>query len=214
MTFGYMPAHISAAACVAAPMSDVLVDGIAITVERPDDAAPREALLDRAFGPARQRKTCQLLRAGRVPARGLSLVARAAAPGSAGCALVGTVRLWHVAVGGVQALMLGPLAVDDDHRCHRLGSRLMNQAIARAAELGHAAILLVGDEPYYRRFGFERRLTQQLHMPGPVEDERFLGLELAPGALAAAQGLVRATGALDLAGDRGRRRLGILAEAA
>jgi len=58
-----------------------------------------------------------------------------------------------------------------------------------------AAVLLVGDEPFYRRFGFCRALTEQLRLPGPFERERFLGLELAPGALAGARGIVTATGA-------------------
>ncbi len=121
-------------------------------------------------------------------------------------AIVGTVRLWHVDAGGVPALMLGPLAVDADWRCHRVGGRLMEAAIERARALGHRAIVLVGDAPYYARFGFERRLALGLRMPGPVEAERFLGLELVPGALDGARGSVRPTGALDLGARRLSRR--------
>ena len=78
----------------------------------------------------------------------------------------------------------------------------MAEAITRASALGHDAILLVGDAPYYERFGFARRHTLAMRMPGPVEDARFLGLELTPGAFASAKGLVRATGAADLAARR------------
>jgi predicted N-acetyltransferase YhbS len=113
-------------------------------------------------------------------------------------AVVGTVRLWHVDAGGVPALMLGPLAVDAGYRRYGIGARLMDEALARAAALGHRAVLLVGDAPYYDRFGFERRHTLGLRMPGPVEDERFLGLELVTDAFAEAHGLVRATGAIEL----------------
>lgn len=179
---------------------------IAIEVERSDDATARELLLDHAFGAARFGKTCERLRAGRRPAAGLSLVARASARGNTGRELVGTVRLWHVDAGGVPALMLGPLAVADAWRCHRIGATLMAEAIARARALGHGAILLVGDAPYYRRFGFERRSTLGLRMPGPVEAERFLGLELVPGALESAKGVVRPTGAIDLAVRRRQHR--------
>ena len=185
---------------------------VALDIERPGDADAREALLDLAFGPSRHGKTCQRLRTGRLPARGLSLVARGPAeagsthPGSRRGAIVGTVRLWHVDAGGVPALMLGPLAVDPQMRDIGLGRRLMAEAISRATALGHRAILLVGDAPYYVRFGFERRHALALRMPGPVEAERFLGLELVPGALAAAHGLVRATGAVDLASRRSRRQ--------
>ena len=178
------------------PATGPAVDPVVIEIERPGDALAREALLDRAFGPARFRKTCHKLRVGRLPARGLALVARVDG------VLVGTVRLWHIDAGGVPALMLGPLAVDDRFRCYGIGARLMAEAIARARVLGHEAILLVGDAPYYQRFGFDRAHTLALRMPGPVEAARFLGLELAPGALATAHGLVRATGAADLSARR------------
>jgi hypothetical protein len=67
---------------------------------------------------------------------------------------------------------------------------MINESLKRANALGHRAVLLVGDEPYYRRFGFERRFAERLVMPGPVERARFLGLELAPGALSDARGRV------------------------
>lgn len=66
----------------------------------------------------------------------------------------------------------------------------MDAAIARAAAAGERAILLVGDAPYYSRFGFRADLTRNLVLPGPVERERFLARELVPGALAGAKGLV------------------------
>lgn len=213
MTFDMIGTHVPAAAFVPAAIQPAAVDPIRVSQvvvddERPADAEARESLLDRAFGPARFRKTCQKLRAGRLPARGLSLVARAVPLGGGADvgAVVGTVRLWHVDAGGVPALMLGPLAVDTRYRCLRLGARLTEAAIERAAALGHDAIILVGDAAYYEKFGFERRQTLGLRMPGPVEDARFLGLELNPGALAGAKGLVKATGAVDLAGRRAAHR--------
>ena len=171
---------------------------IVIAAERPEDEAGREALLDAAFGAARSGKTSAKLRRGRLPARGLALVARH------GDAVVGTVRLWHVAAGGAPALLLGPLAVDARYRDHGIGSTLMRQGVEQARSLGHRAILLVGDAPYYARFGFSRDATRGLRLPGPVEPGRFLGLELEAGALAGAKGLLRATGAVDLT----RRRSG------
>ena len=218
MTPAFMPTHVPAAAFMPAPASRVpaFVDPslaslaaspVVVDVERPGDAEARESLLDRAFGPARFAKTCERLRAGRSPAAGLSLVARPArVGGGADVGLIGTVRLWHVDAGGVPALMLGPLAVETSSRCHRVGGRLMEAAIERARALGHQAIVLVGDAPYYARFGFERRLALGLRMPGPVEAERFLGLELVPGALASARGLVGPTGAIDFAARRSARR--------
>ena len=192
------------------PVNDTQVrfaDPIRIGPERAGDVAAREHLLDLAFGLARFGKTSEKLRAGRLPARGLSLIARVATP--AGEIVVGTVRLWHVVAGGVPALLLGPLAVDSRYRCFGVGTRLMREALDRATALGHGAIILVGDAPYYARFGFTRAHTRGLQLPGPVEDDRFLGLELKPGALAPADGLVRPAGAFDLAARRRPRRKGL-----
>jgi predicted N-acetyltransferase YhbS len=161
---------------------------IHIANEAPAEAGAREALLDRAMGPDRFLKPSEKLRQGRAPAEGLALVARF------GGNVVGSVRLWHVAAGdGRPALLLGPLAVDPDLRGHGIGSALMTTAIAGAAGSGHSAILLVGDAPYYARFGFSAEHTRQLRMPAPVLRKRFLGLELQPGALAGAAGKVVAT---------------------
>jgi predicted N-acetyltransferase YhbS len=105
------------------------------------------------------------------------------------------VRLWPVTVGCDRpALLLGPLAVHPNYRNRGVGSALMKTALKAAESLGHAAVLLVGDEPYYRRFGFARALTEQLRLPGPVDRDRFLARELVRGALENARGLVTAAG--------------------
>lgn len=161
--------------------------GFAIDVEREDDVFARESLLDAAMGAARFRKTSERLRAGRLPA--LALVAR-----DDFGRLIGTVRLWHVDAGGAPALLLGPLAVAADRRCDGIGGALMRAAIEQAKAIGHGAILLVGDAPYYARFGFSREAAKNLQMPGPVELDRFLGLEVCEGALAHARGRLRPTG--------------------
>lgn len=164
----------------------------AILDEAAGDAAAREALLDRAFGPARFTKTCERLREGRMPAQGLALKAV-----DEDGRMVGTLRFWHVSVGAERpALMLGPLAVESDAREGGIGSRLMRAGLARAADLGHEAVILVGDAPYYERFGFRGEATDGMAMPGPVERERFLALELTAGALKGVSGEVRATGAI------------------
>jgi predicted N-acetyltransferase YhbS len=162
-----------------------------VTAETDADIAAREALLDRAMGPGRRRKSSEKLRRGRRPSEGLAFVARDAAG-----AVAGTVRLWDVArgEGGRPALLLGPLAVDPALKNAGIGSALMRHAIAEAARLGHAAILLVGDAPYYARFGFSADRTGALAMPGPYERHRFLALELKPGALDGAEGVLKAAG--------------------
>jgi predicted N-acetyltransferase YhbS len=165
---------------------------ITIREETFRDVEARETLLDACFGEARFQKTCERLREGRVPADGMSLVIERDG------AIIGTVRLWHVSAGPNRpALMLGPVAVDPSCQGLGLGAKLMREALKRAEAQGHKAVLLVGDAPYYERFGFSIRSTQSLWMPGPYERDRFLALELQAGALEGARGLVSATGMLE-----------------
>jgi len=161
----------------------------AIRAERTSDVAPREALLDACFGANRHTRTCQRLRDGRAPAEGLSLSAVARG------ALVGTVRLWHVSAGGQPALMLGPLAVEVSSRQLGVGAALMDHALAAAKARGHRAVILLGDAPYYARFGFSGLKTGELALPGPFERDRLLGLEFCEGALDGAWGMIVPTGA-------------------
>jgi predicted N-acetyltransferase YhbS len=160
----------------------------AIRAERGSDAAAREALLDVCFGASRHARTCQRLRDGRLPAEGLAFAVRHQGR------LVGTIRLWHVRAGGQAALMLGPLAVDPSCRTLGIGAALMDHALAAARARGHGAVILLGDAPYYSRFGFSAQKTGELSLPGPFERDRLLGLELSEGALDGAWGMISATG--------------------
>ncbi|MCC8950521.1 N-acetyltransferase [Bradyrhizobium sp. Arg62] len=162
----------------------------AIRAERGSDVVAPEALLDACFGCNRHTRTCQRLRDGRAPAEGLSLAA-VRQDGR----LVGTVRSWHVSAGGRSALMLGPLAVDDDCRGLGVGAALMQRALAVAKARGHGAVILLGDAPYYARFGFTAAKTGELSLPGTFERERLLGVELVAGALDGAWGMITPTGA-------------------
>ena len=161
----------------------------AIRAERASDVAAREALLDACFGDNRHTRTCQRLRDGRAPAEGLAL--SAVRQGR----VVGTVRLWHVSAGGIPALMLGPLAVEASSRQLGVGAALMDHALAAAKARGHRAVILLGDAPYYARFGFSAAKTGELSLPGPFERDRLLGLELREGALDGAWGMIAPTGA-------------------
>jgi predicted N-acetyltransferase YhbS len=196
---------------------------IAIRPETKRDAAAREALLDEAFGAARFAKTAQRLREGRLPAEQLSFVAcrdgkaehfpekwapvfrrkcdkiknpeRLSDSIESESALVGTVRLWNISAGpGRPALLLGPLAVARQCRNAGVGAALIRHALAAASARGHGAVLLVGDTPYYGRFGFSADKTGALRLPGPYERHRLLACELKSGALDGARGLVSATG--------------------
>jgi predicted N-acetyltransferase YhbS len=163
---------------------------VTVRQERATEVVAREALLDLAYGPVRFTKTSERLREGRLPE--LALVA------SEGRRIIGTVRLWQVAAGPNRpALLLGPLAVHPDSRKRGVGGTLVQHALHEAARHFHGAVLLVGDAPYYARFGFSSEKTGALWLPGPYERHRLLACELKPGALDGARGLISAAGAVE-----------------
>jgi predicted N-acetyltransferase YhbS len=163
---------------------------IKIAIETEAHQIARDRLLTACFGDRHLTCTSARLRQGRLPADGLSLIALD------GATLVGTLRFWHIRAGEAhRALLLGPLAVAPERRNEGIGSKLMLAGLARAYDLGHTAVLLVGDEPYYRRFGFNAEWTRELTLPGPYERNRLLGMELFHGGLTGAAGMVIPTGA-------------------
>jgi predicted N-acetyltransferase YhbS len=172
-----------------------------IRSERASDVPAREVLLDACFGTNRNLRTCQRLRDGRKPAEGLSFSA------VRGNQLVGTLRLWSVSAGDTPALVLGPLAVDPSCRKLGVGAALIEEALTAAKARGHRAVILLGDAPYYARFGFSAQKASRLTLPGPFERDRLLGLELCEGALEDAVGMIVSLGAsLPKTGARAAKR--------
>jgi predicted N-acetyltransferase YhbS len=167
---------------------------VTIRQERAGDAAAREALLDAAYGAIRFSKPSERLRAGRLPAVGLSFVA------VDNDRIVGTVRLWEVSAGPKRpALLLGPLAVQSAKRNCGIGSALMRHALHQAWRLGHSAVLLVGDPAYYGRFGFSAAPAAALWLPGLHLPQRLLAFELRAGALKSTGGQIRKPSRIALA---------------
>jgi predicted N-acetyltransferase YhbS len=80
--------------------------------------------------------------------------------------------------------------VHPEFRALGVGAALMNRALAEAAQRDHAAVLLLGDAPYYARFGFSAEKTGSLSLPGPYEGDRLLARELISGSLDGARGMV------------------------
>ncbi|MCB8821623.1 GNAT family N-acetyltransferase [Microvirga rosea] len=160
-----------------------------IRTEQPIDSEAIERLHERAFGPGRFARTASRLREGVPHLLDLSFTALV------GTLLVGSVRLTPVQAGPERALMLGPLTVEPAFEGRGIGAALMQRSLDAARDKGHGLVLLVGDEPYYRRFGFKRVPPGHLQLPGPVNPDRFLEVELIDGALARAKGQVSALSA-------------------
>ena len=156
--------------------------------ETPQDGPEVEYLYDLAFAPGRTALSSYRLRDGIDPVPGLSLVARDEYD-----AIGGAIRYWPVRVGeaGTPALLLGPVAVHPTRQGEGLGALLMSESLHRAAELGWTRVILVGDEPYYGRFGFSREAARSLDYPPPTNPDRLLARALEPDAFNGVSGLVR-----------------------
>ncbi len=157
-----------------------------IRPETDGEAAILLRLSAEAFGPGRFARSAYRVREGVPPVAKLSLV------GWRGGRVVGGIRFTAIRIGEQNdALLLGPLVVDPAEAGKGFGRALVEEGLARAREEGFALVLLVGDMPYYGRFGFAPVRPGQITLPGPVDPARLLALELVPGALARAQGEVR-----------------------
>lgn len=147
-----------------------------------------EALYDLCFSPGRTALSSYRLRDGVPTVAALCLTLRQDG------VLVAAIRYWPVEVGGEDVLLLGPVAVHPTHQGEGLGGVLINQSLTEARRLGWERVMLVGDAPYYRRFGFEKRAD--VVMPPPTNPDRVLGLALKAGAWDRVGGAVsKATGA-------------------
>ena len=108
--------------------------------------------------------------------------------------LAAAIRYWPAEVGGDDVLLLGPVAVHPTRQGEGLGGLLINESLAEARRLGWERVLLVGDAPYYSRFGFAK--LEGVEMPPPTNPDRVLGIALKAGAWLRTQGAVtKASGA-------------------
>ncbi|KAB7610365.1 N-acetyltransferase [Amylibacter sp. SFDW26] len=153
--------------------------------ETKDDWWEVENLYDLSFAPGREALSSYRLREGVDPISALCLVAR----DDLGV-LSGVIRYWPIVIGEDKAetLLLGPIAVHPTCQGEGLGNLLMHQSLGAARALGWKRVLLVGDAPYYGRFGFQKNTN--LDYPQPVNPERVLTLELSDGAFDGVSGVV------------------------
>lgn len=172
----------------------------ALRPERAVDYAEVESLLDLCFAPGRTALSSYRLR-GVAPVPGLCLVLRDSFD-----VMVGAIRFWPVHVADEDVLLLGPVAVHPTAQGEGLGGLLIREGLERAAMQGWERVMLVGDEPYYRRFGF--RKLDHVQMPPPTNPDRVLGLELEPGAWQGVEGLVTRDTSDNEAADQAWRSLG------
>ncbi len=152
-----------------------------------------EALYDLCFSPGRTALSSYRLRDGVPTVAALCLTLR-----DDDGALAAAIRYWPIEVGGEDVLLLGPVAVHPTHQGEGLGGLLINESLGEARRLGWERVMLVGDAPYYSRFGF--RKLEGVLMPPPTNPDRVLGLELKGGAWIGVSGLATKTSGATLPG--------------
>ena len=151
--------------------------------ERAEDWWEVEALLDLCFAPGRSALSSYRLRDGVAPVAALCLTLRDETG-----TLAAAIRYRPARVGTAPALLLGPVAVHPTRQGEGLGGLLIHESLAEARRLGWERVMLVGDAPYYSRFGFAK--LAGVVMPPPTNPDRVLGLDLRPGAWAGVTGPV------------------------
>jgi predicted N-acetyltransferase YhbS len=163
-------------------------DRILIRTAEMSDVPAIGALHARVFGPGRFARSAYRVREGRRDGNPLSDFCHVAVRGQR---LVASVTLSEVKIGGVAgALLLGPIAVEPELAGQGLGRQLIAEGVEDARSAGKSLVILVGDEPYYGRFGFRPVPPGQILLPGPVNPMRLLAFPLKEGAIEAARGLV------------------------
>ena len=149
----------------------------------PADYAAMGRLHDRVFGPGALTRMAYRIREGGAHHSPFCRVAHHEAT------LIAFVRFTPVVIGGSgSALMLGPLAVNPSFENLGHARRLLGNGAGAAKTAGIALVVLVGDLAYYGRLGFVP--APHITMPGPVDPERLLALELAEGALGRFAGVI------------------------
>lgn len=155
-----------------------------IELQQGSDKVAVEDLLDLTFGKDRFDKAAYSLREGVEAIDDLSFVVRRDGD------VIATLRFWPVVIEDADALLLGPIAVLPELQGQGYGINLMKHGLSKAKELGHSRVILVGDEPYYKKIGFSREMALSLSMEGQADESRLLACALSQGAFDGVKGLI------------------------
>lgn len=143
-----------------------------ITRERVEDAESIDRLNARIFGPGRFARTAARLREGAGQAHHLCFTARV------GTYMVGSIRYWHARVGiDLPAVLLGPLTIEPLFQNKGIGGALMKVSL-EVCRAQKTLVFLIGDEVYYKKWGFLQADLDKITLPTPENPERFQVLDL------------------------------------
>jgi putative acetyltransferase len=156
-----------------------------IRPERDEDAAAVRRVHETAFPTSAEADLVERLRAG-----GKAVIALVAEDVGS---IVGHILFSPVALeplAGTVGLGLAPVAVLPDHEKHGVGRRLIQNGLAECRAWGADFVVVIGDPPYYGRFGFEPAEKHGLRSEYDAGDS-FMVFELVSGALPPSGTLVK-----------------------
>lgn len=108
-------------------------------------------------------------------------------------AIIGHILFSPVSLSGhleLRIMGLGPMAVILAHQCKGAGSALVKVGLEKCKELGYGAVIVLGHPGYYPRFGFVPSVNYGIRCEYDVPPEVFMVIELQPGYLQDAPGII------------------------
>ena len=160
-----------------------------IRTETPTDVDAITCVHDRAFGQPNEGCLIKALRERDDFDPRLSIVAEDSG------AIIGHILFTPIQIESedesYDALALAPMAVIPERQRQGIGSLLITHGLDTCRTLDHSAVIVLGHEDYYPRFGFQRASRYGIKPPFEVPDKSFMVLPLTPNALAGVGGIVR-----------------------
>lgn len=146
--------------------------GINIAIDSEEYNLSIENIYAEVFGPGRFAKAASVLRENN---KCLYEISRLAFKDNE---LIGGCRMWPISFeGGADAIFLGPIAIKPEYRKFGIGRKLLEAVITANKNSENQNIILVGDFPFFGRFGFEKIPNGLIKMPLPVDANRLLWLK-------------------------------------
>jgi putative acetyltransferase len=109
-------------------------------------------------------------------------------------AIVGHVMFSPVSLTGhpdIKIMGLGPVAVSPEHQHKGVGSALVTAGLEKCKALGFGAAIVLGHSTYYPRFGFIPSIRYGIRCEYDVPEDVFMVIELQPGFLQGATGIIK-----------------------